>query len=343
MSRSSKSNLAVRDNRVELLLGFTQSGNVVKNDFRFLVLLRTFGDTNLDRVNDRKGGISVINDFHGIVYAGYDDFRHLRSVIAVHSFRTAAPNEQTPFDGYIVERDFTVCRTAADDEIAVYGQVFQLYIVGADQDAAFNVLVISTLGHNVSANDICKNLCKFCAGDVVQRCKDFAATMNIVCTDHRAHIRHRPVGNLASVGERGQIRFGIRIVVQFQRTGNDRHSLLARDRRIRSHRRSRPTVVSTHLDGKRHVLVIPLALGYVTVLRNIRCLVAPERPVDDRSHLRTGHIAVGINDGCTLAIKQAVIHGCGHGFGVPCGTVIVLEICCFAGSRSCRRRADCQR
>ena len=56
--------------------------------------------------------------------------------------------------------------------------------------------------------------------------KDFAATMNIVCTDHRAHIRHRPVGNLASVGEYGQIRFGIRIVVQFQRTGNDRHSLL---------------------------------------------------------------------------------------------------------------------
>ena len=45
MSRSSKSNLIVRDNRVELLLGFAQSGNVVKNDFRFLVLLRTFGDT----------------------------------------------------------------------------------------------------------------------------------------------------------------------------------------------------------------------------------------------------------------------------------------------------------
>ena len=40
MSRSSKSNLIVRDNRVELLLGFAQSGNVVKNDFRFLVLLR---------------------------------------------------------------------------------------------------------------------------------------------------------------------------------------------------------------------------------------------------------------------------------------------------------------
>ena len=40
MSRSSKSNLIVRDNRVELLLRFTQSGNVVKNNFRFLVLLR---------------------------------------------------------------------------------------------------------------------------------------------------------------------------------------------------------------------------------------------------------------------------------------------------------------
>ena len=36
MSRSSNINLIVRDNRVELLLGFAQSGNIVKNDFRLL-------------------------------------------------------------------------------------------------------------------------------------------------------------------------------------------------------------------------------------------------------------------------------------------------------------------
>ena len=58
MSRSSNINLIVCDNRVELLLGFAQSGNVVKNDFRFLVLLRTFSDTNLDCVNDRKWNLS---------------------------------------------------------------------------------------------------------------------------------------------------------------------------------------------------------------------------------------------------------------------------------------------
>ena len=208
------SKLIVRDNRVELLLGFAQSGNVVKNNFRFLVLLRTFGDTNLDRVNDRKGGISVINDFHGIVYAGYDDFRHLRSVIAVHSFRTAAPNEQTPFDGHIVERDFTVCRTAADDEIAVYGQVFQLYIVGADQDTAFNVLVVGSLGHNVSANDVMENLRKFCAGDIIQRFQPFGSAVDIIRADHCPDIGQCPVGNLVAVGEFGQIRLRIRIVVQ---------------------------------------------------------------------------------------------------------------------------------
>ena len=54
MSRSSNINLIVRDDGIELLLGFAQSGNVVKNDFRFLVLLRTFCDTNLDRVNDAR-------------------------------------------------------------------------------------------------------------------------------------------------------------------------------------------------------------------------------------------------------------------------------------------------
>ena len=83
-----------------------------------------------------------------------------------------------------------------------------------------------SLGHDVSADDVVKNLRELGSGDIVQRSKDFAAAVNVVCTDHCTHIRHRPVGNLASVGEYGQIRFGIRIVVQFQRTGNDRHSLL---------------------------------------------------------------------------------------------------------------------
>ena len=48
--------------------------------------------------------------------------------------------------------------------------------------------------------------------DVLQRGKDFAATVDIVSAYHCAHIGQRPVGNLASIGERGQICFGIRIV-----------------------------------------------------------------------------------------------------------------------------------
>ena len=106
MSRSNNRKLIVRDDSVEVFLGFAETADIVKNDFCFLVLLRTFGDTNLDRVNDRKGGISVINDFHGIVYAGYDNSGHIRPSVAVHGFRTAAPDEQTTLDGHVVERDF---------------------------------------------------------------------------------------------------------------------------------------------------------------------------------------------------------------------------------------------
>ena len=79
------------------------------------MLLRTFGDTNLDRVNDRKGGISVINDFHGIVYAGHDNSGHIRPSVAVHGFCSAAPDKQSALDGHVVERDFAVCRAAADN------------------------------------------------------------------------------------------------------------------------------------------------------------------------------------------------------------------------------------
>ena len=42
-------------------------------------------------------------------------------------------------------------------------------MVGADQDAAFDVLVVGSLGHNVSANDVVEDLCKFGSCDIVQR------------------------------------------------------------------------------------------------------------------------------------------------------------------------------
>ena len=70
MSRSSKSNLIVCDDGVELLLGFAQSGNVVKNDFRFLVLLRSFCNSYLDGVDDGERTVTIINDLDCIIYAG---------------------------------------------------------------------------------------------------------------------------------------------------------------------------------------------------------------------------------------------------------------------------------
>ena len=122
MSRSSNINLIVRDDGIELLLGFTQSGNIVKNDLRFLVLLRALRNANLDRVNHGEGGISVINDFDRIVYAGYDNSGHIRPSVAVHGFCTAAPDKQSALNGHVIERDFSIRRAAADDEVAVYGR-----------------------------------------------------------------------------------------------------------------------------------------------------------------------------------------------------------------------------
>ena len=59
MSRSSKSNLIVRDDGIELLLGFAQAGNIVKNDLRFRVLLRALGDTGFDLVIDQQRRFAV--------------------------------------------------------------------------------------------------------------------------------------------------------------------------------------------------------------------------------------------------------------------------------------------
>ncbi len=62
MSRSSNINLIVCDNRVELLLGFTEPGNVVKDNFSFFESLCSVCDSGFDRVNHGEGGIPVIDD-----------------------------------------------------------------------------------------------------------------------------------------------------------------------------------------------------------------------------------------------------------------------------------------
>ena len=54
MSRSSNINLIVRDDGIELLLGFTETADIVKDNLRFFESLCAFRDANLDRVNVGK-------------------------------------------------------------------------------------------------------------------------------------------------------------------------------------------------------------------------------------------------------------------------------------------------
>ena len=166
--------------------------------------------------------------------------------------------------------------------------------------------------------------------------------MNVACADHRAHIGQRPCGDFVTIRKFGQIRLRIRIVVQFQRSRYNGHGFFARDGRVGSHRRAGTAVIRPHLDGERHVFVIPLGFCNVLVLRNVSRFVAAERPVDNRSHLRTGHISVRVDNGAGFAVKQTVIYGGAYSFGVPRFCVIVLEICSLAGGRVCRRRGYCQ-
>ena len=88
----------------------------------------------------------------------------------------------------MIERDFSICRAAADNEVAVHGHVLERHIVGANQGAALDVLVITALYCDIAADDIRKNLCELGAGDVIQRGKDFAATVDIVSAYHRANV-----------------------------------------------------------------------------------------------------------------------------------------------------------
>ena len=158
MSRSSNSQKIVLDDRVEVFLGFVETGDVVKDDLSFLESLCSVRNANLDGVDDRERRISVVDYFYSIIYTRHHNSGHICAVIAVHGFRAATPDKQSALDGHIVQHDFAICRAAADDEVAVHGHILERYIVGANQNAAFDILVVGSLGHYVSAEDVMENL-----------------------------------------------------------------------------------------------------------------------------------------------------------------------------------------
>ena len=68
MSRSSNINLIVRDDGIELLLGFAETADIVKDNLGFFVLLGSFCDPDLDGVDDCQRTISVIDYLYCIVH-----------------------------------------------------------------------------------------------------------------------------------------------------------------------------------------------------------------------------------------------------------------------------------
>ena len=128
MSRSSKSNLIVRDDGIELLLGFAETADIVKDNLGFFVLLGSFCDPDLDGVDDCQRTISVIDYLYCIVHTRDYYFRHIRAIVAVHGFCATAPDEQSALDGHVIERDFSVCCAAADNQITVQNQFGFQYI-----------------------------------------------------------------------------------------------------------------------------------------------------------------------------------------------------------------------
>ena len=121
MSRSSNSQKIVLDDRVEIFLGFTEPGDVIKDNLGFFERLCSVRNAYLDGVDDRERRISVVDYFYSIIYTRHHNSGHICAVIAVHGFRAATPDKQSALDGHIVQHDFAVRRAAADDEVAVYG------------------------------------------------------------------------------------------------------------------------------------------------------------------------------------------------------------------------------
>ena len=192
MSRSSNINLIVRDNRVELLLRFSEIGYVVKNDFRFLMLLCTLGDTNFDGVDNSQCTVAVVDYFYSVVHTGDNDGGHIRSAIAINGRRATAPYEQPTFDGHVIERDFAICCAAADNQIAVHGHILEHHIVGTNENAALDVLIVGSLRHNVSADDVVEDLRKFGSCDIVQRFQTFGSAVNVIRANHCPDVGQRP-------------------------------------------------------------------------------------------------------------------------------------------------------
>ena len=141
MSRSNNRKLIVRDDGVELLLGLSKTGNVIKYDFRFFMLLRALGDAGFDRVDYCQRTVAVKDNLYCIIDSRGNHFRRICAVVAVHGFRTAAPNKKPALDGYVIQHNFPIRRTTTNNQITVYGHILERHIVGTNENTALETLI----------------------------------------------------------------------------------------------------------------------------------------------------------------------------------------------------------
>ena len=150
--------------------------------------------------------------------------------------------------------------------------------------------------------------------------------MHITGCDHCFHVRQRPSGHFLRIRKFGQIRLCVIIQIKLQSSCDDRNGLLTGNCPIRLHTAGGNAVIRSHLDSECDVVVVPLALGNVFVCGDVRCFVTAKRSICNGCHFCTGQKTVGVKLRFGFAVKQAIIHSRGHGFGIPRFGIHILKI-----------------
>ena len=80
MSRSSNSQKIVLDDGIEIFLGFTEPGDVIKDNLGFFERLCSVRNAYLDGVDDRERRISVVDYFYSIIYTRHHNSGHMEGL-----------------------------------------------------------------------------------------------------------------------------------------------------------------------------------------------------------------------------------------------------------------------
>ena len=125
-------------------------------------------------------------------------------MIELYRIFTAAANNHTPGNGYVIQGSTTLTETICQNEVTLHGHILQGYPITAYDQIAIYILIDGCCIGNIACYHFGHNRSKFCTGNGRLWRKLSVKTTDIPFCNHRRYCLTRPFRHLCGIAVGGQ-------------------------------------------------------------------------------------------------------------------------------------------